>query len=176
MMIRNDKKTMQDIVQLTAALIDVDSKVLLGNNRRRDVVCGRMALANFLNFELKYHYADIAKYLGRDRTNIYHYEGRHKDSYDFWKEYRALYDNIKASYVGVNNASMTNNEMSNIIKSTDIKNDINGSFKITFKIGFAKTSILTSDLEITIKKLKDLFSKYNYNFSVEHKNTWSYEV
>ena len=62
-MIKNTKKIMEDLASLTSALIDVDKAALLGNNRRRDLICGRMALANFLNFELKYHYTDIAKYL-----------------------------------------------------------------------------------------------------------------
>lgn len=173
-MIKNTKKIMEDLASLTSALIDVDKAALLGNNRRRDLICGRMALANFLNFELKYHYTDIAKYLGRDRTNMYHYEGKHRDNYNYWREYRELYDNIKASYVGVDNAAMTNAEMTRIITDAGIVSDTDNSFMISFKIGYSEAHIYTADLDKAIKQLKEAFKSFNYSFSVEHRNTYSY--
>lgn len=173
-MIKNDLKVMDDLTVLTAALINVDKVALLGACRRRNLIAGRMALANFLNFELKYHYTEIATGLNRDRTNIYHYEAKHRDNYKFWREYRELYDSLKASYVGVDNAKMSNEQMVKMMDEAGIISDTTGSFLISFKIGYTEAHIYTHNLDLSLKQLKDLFKSYNYIFNVEHRNSWRF--
>lgn len=174
-MIKNDYKVFKDVSELAAVTSGVSLKDILSNSRNRELVIPRMVIGNILNLELNYKKQDIANYLNRDRTSIYHYMNGHKSNYRYWAEYRELYDEIKSGYVGINNASMTRDEMDSIIsKSEIVSNPKDSRFMISFKIGKAETYIYTNSLERDITTLKNLFKKYNYIFKIEHRNTWSY--
>ena len=176
-MVKNDKKVFNDIAQLTAVNADVTLKELLGRKRDRRLLIPRMVIANILNVELSYNKQDIADYLNRDRTSVYYYMNEHTSNYKYWSEYRELYDIIKAGYLGINNATMTLEEMNDTISKSDIvSNPENSRFMICFKIGTAETYIYTNKLEHTIALLKELFSEYNFIFKVEHRNSWSYAI
>ena len=174
MMIKNDKKIIQDITALAAAFLDVTPKQINSSNRRRDLVAGRMAISNFLIRDLGFKYDRIVKYINRDRTSFYYYEGKHDTEYIYWLEYRELYKKIKNSYLGVDNASMTKERMEEIILDAGIVSDLSSAFMVTFKIGNAEASVYVDGLEDTIAKLKRAFKSFNYSFGVEHKESWTY--
>ena len=176
-MIKNDYKIFKDVSELTAVTSGVSVREILGKKRSRELVIPRMVIGNILNIEMKYRKQDIAKYLNRDRTSIYHYMNTHKSNYQYWEEYRELYDEIKAGYLGIDNADMTKHDMDMIILKSDIiSNPYDSRFMISFKIGTAETNIFTNTLEKDITTLKRLFKDYNFIFKVEHRNNWSYAL
>ena len=174
-MIKNNKKILKDIVNLTAALIDVPASLINSGGRARVLVLGRVASANFLMRDLGFTYDELSKYINRDRTSFYYYEAKHKDNYKYWKEYKELYDNLKKSYLGVDNMAMTSEDMLKVFKDKGIKNEEAAPFMLSFKIGNIEECIYTRDLEATIKILKEAFKQFNYSFSVEHINSLAYE-
>jgi len=175
-MIKNNKKILQDITDLTAALLDVPAKDINGGNRARVLVLGRVASANFLMRDLGFTYDELSKHIDRDRTSFYYYEAKHKDNYKYWAEYKELYDNLKKSYLGIDNMSMTNEDMLSKFKEHNILSSVLAApFMISFKIGNIEEYIYTKELESTIKALKEAFKEFNYSFSVEHINSLAYE-
>lgn len=174
-MIKNRKKILDDIVNLTAALIDVPASLINSGGRARVLVLGRVASANFLMRDLGFTYDELSKHINRDRTSFYYYEAKHNDNYKFWKEYKDLYDNLKKSYLGIDNMAMTSEDMLKVFKDKGIENMEAAPFMISFKIGNIEEYIYTRDLEATIKILKDAFKLFNYSFSVEHINSLAYE-
>lgn len=174
-MIKNNKKILQDITDLTAALIDVPAKDINGGNRARVLVLGRVASANFLMRELGFTYDELSKHIDRDRTSFYYYEAKHKDNYKYWAEYKELYDNLKKSYLGIDNMAMTKEDMLKVFKDNGIVNQEAAPFMLSFKIGNIEECIYTRELEDTIKVLKEAFKLFNYSFSVEHINSLAYE-
>ena len=173
-MLRNDKKIIRDITNLAATFLDVTAKDINSSNRRRDLVAGRMAISNFLIRDLGFKYDMLVKHINRDRTSFYYYEGKHDTEYVYWPEYRELYDNIKNSYLGVDNANMTKEKMQAIILDTGIVSDLSSAFMVSFKIGNAEAHVYVNSLEKTIAKLKKAFKRFNYSFNVEHKESWVY--
>jgi len=174
-MIKNNKKILQDITDLTAALLDVPAKDINGGNRARVLVLGRVASANFLMRELGFTYDELSKHIDRDRTSFYYYEAKHKDNYKYWAEYKELYDNLKKSYLGIDNMAMTKEDMLKVFKDNGIVNMEAAPFMLSFKIGNIEQYIYTRELEATIKVLKEAFKAFNYSFSVEHINSLAYE-
>lgn len=175
-MIKNKRKVLQDITDLTAALLDVPADAINGGSRSRRLVLGRVASANFLMRDLGFTYDEMSKHIKRDRTSFYYYESKHNDNYKFWKEYKELYDNLKASYLGIDNMAMTKEDMLSIFKEHKISSSVIAApFMISFKIGNIEEYIYTKGLESTIKRLKKAFKDFNYTFSVEHINSLSYE-
>jgi hypothetical protein len=174
-MIKNTKKILQDITDLTAALLDVPAKDINGGGRARVLVLGRVASANFLMRDLGYTYDELSKHIDRDRTSFYYYESKHNDNYKYWREYKQLYDNLKKSYLGIDNMAMTKEDMLKVFKDKDIVNQEAAPFMISFKIGNIEEYIYTRELEDTIKVLKEAFKQFNYSFSVEHINSLAYE-
>lgn len=174
-MVKNNKKILQDITDLTAALLDVPAKDINGGGRARVLVLGRVASANFLMRDLGYTYDELCKHIDRDRTSFYYYEAKHNDNYKYWREYKELYDNLKKSYLGIDNMAMTKEDMLKVFKDKDIVNQEAAPFMISFKIGNIEEYIYTRELEDTIKVLKEAFKQFNYSFSVEHINSLAYE-
>ena len=174
-MIKNKKKILDDIVNLTAALIDVPASLINSGGRARVLVLGRVASANFLMRDLGFTYDELSKHINRDRTSFYYYEAKHNDNYKYWKEYKELYDNLKKSYLGIDNMAMTSEDMLKVFKDKGIENMEAAPFMISFKIGNIEEYIYTRDLEATIKILKEAFKQFNYSFSVEHINSLAYE-
>ena len=165
-MIKNKKKILDDIVNLTAALIDVPASLINSGGRARVLVLGRVASANFLMRDLGFTYDELSKHINRDRTSFYYYEAKHNDNYKYWKEYKELYDNLKKSYLGIDNMAMTSEDMLKVFKDKGIENMEAAPFMISFKIGNIEEYIYTRDLEATIKILKEAFKQFNYSFSV----------
>jgi len=174
-MIKNDNKIIKDITDLTAALSGVSSEQINSNTRIRKVVSSRMVAANFLMRDLGYSYDEMSKHINRDRTSFYYYESKHKENYKYWQEYKELYDNLKSAYLGIDNMAMTSEHMLKVFSENDIVSNPNSPFMISFKIGNIEEHIFTKHLEATIKALKEAFKGFNYSFSVEHINSWSYE-
>ena len=174
-MIKNNKKILQDITDLTAALLDVPAKDINGGNRARVLVLGRVASANFLMRDLGFTYDQLSKHIDRDRTSFYYYEAKHNDNYKYWAEYKELYDNLKKSYLGIDNMAMTKEDMLKVFKDKGIVNEEAAPFMLSFKIGNIEEHIYTRELEASIKVLKEAFKSFNYSFSVEHINSLAYE-
>jgi hypothetical protein len=174
-MIKNNKKILKDITDLTAALLNVPSKDITGRGRNRVLVLGRLASANFLMRDLGYTYDILSTHMDRDRTSFYYYESKHNDNYKYWREYKELYDNLKKAYLGIDNMAMTKEDMTRIFWENGINSVPNSPFKISFKIGNIEECIFTKDLEQTIKALKSSFKRYNFSFNVEHINSLAYE-
>ena len=63
----------------------------------------------------------------------------------------------------------------NIFLKEGIVNMDAAPFMIGFKIGKVEEFIYTRELEATITLLQSAFKQFNYSFSVEHINSWSYE-
>lgn len=174
-MIKNDNKIIKDITDLTAALSGVSTEEINSNTRLRKVVSSRMVAANFLIRDLGYSFEELSKHINRDRTSFYYYDSKHKENYKYWQEYRELYDNLKSAYLGIDNMAMTSENMLKVFSENGIVSNPNSPFMIIFKIGNIEEHLFTRQLENTIKLLKEAFKGFNYSFSVEHINSWSYE-
>lgn len=174
-MIKNTLKAMQDVTNLTAVLLGVPSESIRGGSRNKKLVLGRMVASNFLMIDLSYDYDELTKHIIRDRTSFYYYESKHKEYYDYWEDYTELYDKLKLSYLGVNNAAITSEQMQKLFLKKGINSVPDSPFMISFKIGNIEEHIFTRELEATIKLLKEAFNQFNYSFRVEHINSWSYE-
>ena len=96
-------------------------------------------------------YDELSKHIDRDRTSFYYYEAKHKDNYKYWAEYKELYDNLKKSYLGIDNMAMTKEDMLKVFKDNGIVNQEAAPFMLSFKIGNIEEFIYTRELEATIK-------------------------
>ena len=70
---------------------------------------------------------------------------------------------------------MTKEDMLKVFKEHGIVNEEAAPFMLAFKIGNIEECIYTRELEATITLLQSAFKQFNYSFSVEHINSWSYE-
>ena len=70
---------------------------------------------------------------------------------------------------------MTSENMLKVFSDNGIVSNPNSPFMVSFKIGNIEEHLFTRQLENTIKLLKEAFKGFNYSFSVEHINSWSYE-
>jgi hypothetical protein len=174
-MTKNTIKVMQDVTNLTAVLLDVPSESIIGGSRVKKLVLGRMVASNFLMIDLNYTYDELGKHITRDRTSFYYYESKHKEYYDYWIEYTELYDKLKVAYLGADTIALTSEDMQDIFIKNNIVSDKDSPFMVGFKIGKVEEFIYTRELEATITLLKSAFKQFNYSFSVEHINSWSYE-
>jgi hypothetical protein len=174
-MIKNTIKVMQDVTDLTAVLLGVPSDSIKGGSRAKKLVLGRMVSANFLIIDLNYDYEELGKHIDRDRTSFYYYEHKHKEYYEYWEDYTELYDKLKVAYLGKGTTALTSEYIKDIFLKNGIVNMDAAPFMIGFKIGKVEEFIYTRELEATITLLQSAFKQFNYSFSVEHINSWSYE-
>jgi len=174
-MVKNTLKVMQDVTNLTAVLLGVPSESIIGGSRVKKLVLGRMVASNFLMIDLNYDYDELCKHITRDRTSFYYYESKHKEYYDYWIEYTELYDKLKVAYLGLGTNALTSEDMQAIFLKEGIVSEIDSPFMVGFKIGKVEEFIYVRDLEATVKLLESAFKQFNYSFTVEHINSWSYE-
>lgn len=174
---RNKSKIVKDIIAITAALSSIPTSSLVGYDRRKEVVLARMVMSNILMKELDFHYTELQDLVGYDRTSFYYYEGKHIDNYQYWREYRELYDQIKLAYFGDNQyKNIDLKDIQDTLKYNNIGDDsYDARFKLRFKIGNNEVDVLCRDLTETLERINKIYKDYNFTFKVQHLNSVRYE-
>ena len=93
-----DLDEVKDLCDLTTSVSGLRKGSLSCLSRKSEFTLARMVVANIARREKAIHYNAIAKVMNRDRSNIYHYENKHSDYYEGWREYRELFNRVYNMY------------------------------------------------------------------------------
>jgi|TARA_R110002020_G_scaffold269825_1_gene485151 hypothetical protein len=165
---RNNNLIIDEVASITAAIARVSKESLLGRDRRKEVVKARMVFTNIMMNEVGFHYTELEEGTNYDRCTFYYHEGKHRDNYQYWDEYRSLYNEVVASYLGDNSIlSLGVKDISTIIKENNIGTDsCTARFLIRFKLGSNEIDIYCIDLTKTIDDINKTFKNFNFTFKV----------
>lgn len=173
---KNKKKIINDCTAIASAIAGIPTQMVNGNSRKHEVVMVRMVIGCFLLKEIGLHYTELENLTNKDRCSYYYYEGRHNDNYKYWDKYKALYDNLKLSYFGNRDNSISSTELKEQLILNNIgDNAYNSDFKITLNIGSTTQNIFCKDLSKTIDKINNIFREYDFTFKISHVNSLRYE-
>ena len=173
---KNKKKIINDCTAIASAIAGIPTQMVNGKSRKHEVVLVRMVVGSFLLNELEFNYTELERLTNKDRCSYYYYQGRHRDNYKYWDKYKSLYDNLKLSYYGNKDNTITANEIKEQLILNNIgDNSFNSDFKITLIIGETTQNIFCKDLSKTIDKINNIFREYDFTFKIAHVNSLRYE-
>lgn len=86
------------IVQLKTGVSKED---FFAHNRKRKFVLARCVYTNLMHIFTNLHDEDIAKFINKDRTTVYHMYKVHEDLISVDKQYKKLFEDCSESYVAL---------------------------------------------------------------------------
>ena len=167
-----DLDEVKDLCDLATAVCGLRKGSLSSLSRKSEFTLARMVVANIARREKKIHYSAIGKVMNRDRSNIYHYENKHTDYYQGWREYRELFNKVYNMYSDLRGSKRTfidREDFVNHLRTRGVTESINPNVRIVINCGVwtftANTDYknFSDQLEIVRLALKD----YEYKLDVK---------
>ena len=168
--LQNDKRIVDTIITLSAALGNVKKKDINGSSRKRPILIARAVAGNILMRVERFKPARLHQLINRDRASFYHYDRIHDKEYGLWDEYTELYDAVKEAYLGNINTDITKDKMTEIFFNSNIPLKVSEpGFIISFNIGKTKEFIEVDSLDLsdTLDEIRAAFKDYDYDFNIK---------
>lgn len=93
-----DEDEFLNICDITTKICGLNKMDLYNDSRKQNINLARIIACNIARFEKRIHYTTIAKVVNRTRSNIYHYEKKHKIYFATWPLYRNYFDAVYNAY------------------------------------------------------------------------------
>jgi hypothetical protein len=158
-----------NLCELTADVTGISKMDILNQSRKQNINLARMVACNIARVEKQIHYNTIAKVVNRTRSNIYHYEKKHKIYYETWPIYRNLFTQVYNAYTNKKVLYLSKEMFLKQLKKHNINNvkQIQVRIYITTK-DFKHT--INSDYKSfteTIEKVKLILTDYEHQINIE---------
>ena len=163
---------MQKIVDLTELIGGLGKDTLIKKNRKSGIKTARMVMCNVAMNTLDITKDDVAEFIKKHRTSMYHYQKIHNEQYMVWKEYRELYDKVHDEYTdGKRYITITKDNLYFMLRKNNLykPNKEDCYLCITIKIGRCKAKIYCNPLEVgdLVKTLHKVFDKYVFELQIK---------
>jgi len=163
---------MQKIVDLTELIGGLKKDTLVKKTRRYDVKTARMVMCNVAMNTLDITKDDVAEFIKKHRTSMYHYQKIHDSQYMVWKEYRELYDKVHEEYTnGKRYATITKDNLYFMLRKNKLyRPNSEDNFQcITLSIGRVKAKVYCDPLEVgeLVKTIHKVFDKYIFELKIK---------
>tara|TARA_R100000231_G_scaffold96171_1_gene71996 strand:+ start:212 stop:730 length:519 start_codon:yes stop_codon:yes gene_type:complete len=157
------------LIETTAKVSGIDKMDILNKSRKQNINLARMVACNIARVDKKIHYTTIARVVNRTRSNIYHYERKHKIYYETWPIYRNLFTQVYNAYTNKKFLYLSKDMFLKELKKHNIFDvkQIQVRIYITAK-NFKHT--ISSDYKTfteTIEKLKFILADYEHQINIE---------
>ena len=177
--IRHDKNKVTDVdevekmVIIAEKLCDLPPQSLSRKIRTNNILLPRMVVSNIARYERGIHYDTIAEVLDHDRCSIYYYENTHEQNYQYWSDYRDLFNEVVTAiseHKKTKNVDIKNNvELKDyILKSGNITENKTGKVFIAIKVNDLHTDIQTNyrDFSNTLNKVQYCLNEYDAKIDI----------
>ena len=177
--IRHDKNRVTDVdevekmVIIAEKLCNLPPQSLSRKVRTQNILLPRMVVSNIARYERGIHYETIAEVLDHDRCSVYHYEKTHEQNYQYWSEYRDLFNEIViaiSDHKKTKNVDIKDNtELKNfILKNGSIVENKAGKVFITIKLNDLHTDIQTNyrDFSNTLNRVQYCLNEYDAKIDI----------